>query len=377
MDKIKRYIADKIAAKVSANKVILLLGARRVGKTFLLNSIKDSFNEPYRILYGEDINTNDQLNNKSIEFYKDMFSDTKLLIIDEAQKISNIGKILKIFTDNVEGLKIIATGSSAFDLLNKTGEPLTGRKYTFHLYPIAQCELRQYEDPILTSSFLEERLIYGAYPEVVLMKGYENKIEYLNELVSSYLLKDILELDGLKNSSKILQILKLLSYQVCSEVSLNEISRQVGLSKQTVEKYLDLLEKVFVIHKLSGFSRNLRKEVASTNKYYFWDNGIRNILAANFNPLNMRNDMGSLWENYIISERKKYQSYSGMIVYNYFWRTYEKQEIDFIEDREGQLFAYEIKYTKGKTAAPSAWSKAYPNSDFKLITKDDYLSFIS
>jgi hypothetical protein len=374
---IERAILTHLLSKIQPNKVIVILGARRVGKTFLLKKVTDSLNEPILFLNGEDYTTEEILRGKSIEQYKSLIGNHSILVIDEAQKIKDIGRILKLLVDEIEGLKIIATGSSAFDLNYSLGEPLTGRKYTYYLFPFAQCELMQNENLLLTKSNIEERLILGSYPELVNLNDQNEKIRYLTELVNAYLLKDILMLDNIKNASKILNILRLLAFQIGMEVSVNEIARQIGMDSKTVDKYLDLLTKVYVVFKIEGFSRNLRKEISKSSRYYFWDNGIRNHLVANFNTLSLRNDIGQLWENYIISERMKWQSYNGMVVNNYFWRTYDKQEIDWVEEREGNLFAFEIKYSKSTLKVPSGWKNAYPSSEFNVINSENYLSFIT
>ncbi|HBF89274.1 MAG TPA: ATPase [Bacteroidales bacterium] len=376
---IKRAIREKFLSKMLPNKVMVLLGARRVGKTsFLENFIKDNISEPVLELNGEDISTSEVLSQRSVENYKRLLGKKNILIIDEAQKIPNIGQILKLMVDNIDGIKIIATGSSMFDLSNQLGEPLTGRKVTFNLYPLAQMEYSEEENLIQTKSKLEERLIYGSYPELIHYDSNEEKSAYLKDLVNSYLLKDILEYDGIKSSSKMINLLRLVAFQIGKEVSLEELGKQLGLSRNTVEKYLDLLEKVFVIYKVSGFSRNLRKEITKTSRWYFFDNGIRNTLIANFNPIILRNDVGELWENYILSERIKYQNYTGMIVNNYFWRTYSQQEIDWIEEREGNLFAYEIKWRiNKKVKIPKEWKDTYSQSQFLVITPENYFDFIT
>jgi uncharacterized protein len=279
--------------------------------------------------------------------------------------------------DEIEGLHIMITGSSAFDLQNTSGEPLTGRKYSYMLHPISQLELMPYENPVITESLLPNRLIYGSYPEVLNLQDNQEKVEYLNELINSYLLKDILMLDKIKNSSKLVNILRLVAFQVGFEVSVNELAQNVGLNKLTVERYLDLLTKVFVIYKVEGYSRNPRKEISKSSRYYFWDNGVRNMLIANFNELVLRNDVGQLWENYIISERIKLQHYQGWASNNYFWRTYDQQEIDWIEERDGGLFAYEMKFTQPKKKVPAAWAKNYPHATFKVICRENYLKFIT
>jgi uncharacterized protein len=377
MDYYSRNIESKIISRLMPGKVIVLLGARRVGKTMLMKKIQEQFQGTCLFLNGDDYRTEAALAGKSADEYRSLAGNNELIIIDEAQKIDDIGRILKIMIDEMPDKRIMVSGSSAFDLSNKVGEPLTGRKYTFFLYPFAQCEFNQYENLLQTKAALEDRLIYGTYPELVLLNDRQEKVNYLSDLVSSYLLKDILTLDSIKNSSKLINILRLLSYQVGMQVSVLEIANKVGLNKGTVDKYLDLLTKVFVVFKVEGFSRNLRKEISKTSRYYFWDNGVRNILAANFNPISLRNDIGQLWENYLISERRKWQSYQGMVVNNYFWRTYDQQEIDWVEERDGKLFGYEIKFSNKSVKVPGGWRSAYPDSSFEVIHSDNYLEFIS
>jgi len=375
---IRRAIERQLLVSLKPNKVVVLLGARRVGKTiFLKEMIKNHFHEPVLFLNGEDLATLAVLEQRTVENYKRLLGDTKLFIIDEAQKIPEIGLILKLMVDHLEGIRIIATGSSVFDISNKLGEPLTGRKTTLMLFPFAQMEYSQYENHFETNARLEGRLIYGCYPELTSMKTNKDKALYLNELVQSYLLKDILAFDGVRNSSKMIQLLRLIAFQIGKEVSLEEIGKQLSLSRNTVDRYLDLLSKVFVVYKLPGFNRNLRSEVTKTNRWYFYDNGIRNALILNFNPLELRNDIGELWENYVLSERIKYQHYNSMIVNNYFWRTYQQQEIDWIEEYDGKLHAFEIKWNSKKDVRqPSAWANAYPESTFKLINPQNYLDWI-
>lgn len=375
---INRAVTKAFLEKMKPNKVMVLLGARRVGKTsFIQQLVKQEFKEPILELNGEDMAAAEMLKQRTVENYKRLIGNNKIVIIDEAQKIPDIGLVLKLIVDTIEGVKLIATGSSVFDLSNKLGEPLTGRKHTFYLYPFAQMEFSNEESPVQTKARLEERLIYGSYPELLQYPGNAGKISYLNELVNSYLLKDILMYDGIRNSSKMLSLLRLIAFQIGNEVSLEELGRQLGISRNTVERHLDLLSKVFVIYKVQGFSRNLRTEITKTSKWFFYDNGIRNALIANFNPLSLRNDTGELWENYLFSERLKFQQYTEMPVANYFWRTYQQQEIDRIEEREGKLFAYEIKWKSGKkTKEPLAWKQAYLQSTFEVITQENYLDWI-
>ena len=375
---IPRAIEESIVNKLQPNKVIVLLGARRVGKTLLLNHlIEHSIHEPFLFFNGEDMAVQALLSQRTDENYKRLLGDKKLLILDEAQKLEDVGQILKFMVDTIEGLKVIATGSSVFDLSNKLGEPLTGRKYTFKMYPLAQMEYSVIENSVQTMAKLEERLIYGCYPELVHLPSNQEKADYLNEMVDAYLLKDILEFDGIRNATKMLHLLRLIAFQIGKEVSLEELGRQLALSRNTVEKYLDLLSKVFVVYKLSGFNRNLRSEITKTNRWYFYDNGIRNALIRNYHPLSIRNDAGELWENYVLTERVKFQHYTNIQANNYFWRTYEQQEIDWIEESGGRLSAYEIKWNPAKTVrVPTAWTKAYPESSFQVIHPENYLDWI-
>lgn len=378
MKQVPRALEEKIFRSLKPNKVLVLLGARRIGKTVLLKEIMKKIREPYLLLNGEDLDTAGILQKRTVANYKNLLGDKKLLLIDEAQKIPDIGAALKLMVDEIEGIKIIVTGSSLFDLNNQVGEPLTGRKFTYPMFPLAQMELAHDENPIITRGRLEERLVFGSYPELIHIKDNAAKTEYLKELVNSYLLKDILAHEQVRNSAKLYNLLRLLAYQVGKEVSLHELGRQLDMSKNTVERYLDLLSKVFVIYRLQGFSRNLRKEISKTSKWYFFDNGIRNALISNLSPLALRNDAGELWENYILSERIKRQAYTGMLVNNFFWRTYQQQEIDWIEERGGKLFAYEVKWRAGKKIkAPSAWKQAYPKQKFTVITPDNYLKWIT
>jgi predicted AAA+ superfamily ATPase len=373
---IRRALQEKIEKRMQPGKVIILSGARRTGKTVLLKEIMGGLKQPYLYLNGEDYTTNIKLQKKGLDEYKNLIGENRYLIIDEAQKIDNIGSILKLMVDEIEGLHVLITGSSAFDISNSVGEPLTGRKYTYQLHPISQLELQQYENPIETESLLENRLLFGSYPEVISLSNNTEKAEYLMELINSYLLKDILILDKVRNSSKLINILRLLAFQTGNEVSINELSQNVGLNKLTIERYLDLLIKVFVIYRIEGYSRNLRKEISKSSRFYFWDTGVRNALIANFNPLELRNDTGQIWENYIISERLKTQQYQGWPSNNYFWRTYDQQEIDWVEERDGALFGFEMKFRKTRAKVPAAWAKSYPEATHQVINKDNYLNFI-
>lgn len=375
---IPRVLSKRIIQQMKPNKVVLIFGSRRVGKTWLIKHLaRTQMKEPYLLLNGEDLLVQETLSMRTAENYRRLLGDNKILILDEAQKVPQVGQVLKFIVDEIPAVKVIATGSSAFDLANKMGEPLTGRKTTNILFPIAQMELSSMENMIETKARLEERMVFGSYPEIITMKVTNEKIAWLKELVSSYLLKDIFEFDGIRNSAKISALLKLVAFQTGKEVSLEELARQLGISRNTVEKYLDLLTQVFILFRVPGFSRNLRTEVTKTSRWYFYDNGVRNAIIMNFNPLTLRDDTGLLWENYLLSERIKKQHYSGMHCENYFWRTYQQQEIDWIEERDGRLFGYELKWNpQKKTREPLTWKRAYPESNFEVISRDNYLDWI-
>ena len=375
--KIPRYYQN-LDKYIKPNKVLVILGPRQVGKTTLLKDYLATINKTikYKLDVGDDIRIQELVSSMNFSKIKDYIKGYELIAIDEAQKIKNIGQGLKIMVDQFPEIQIIATGSSSFELSGQIGEPLTGRKITLTLYPVSQIELNNLYNDYELKSQLEEYLIYGSYPEVVVSDTLEEKKRILNEIVGSYLLKDVLELEKVKGSKILLDLLRLLAFQIGNEVSLSELGRQVGLDYKTIARYLDLFEKSFVIYNLRGFSRNLRKEITQKSKYYFLDNGVRNAIIANFNPLELRDDIGKLWENFIISERIKKQSYKSIYANNYFWRTWEQKEIDFIEEREGKLYAYEMKWKPERIAPPRDWKTAYPNSEFLMICQDNYLPFI-
>ena len=374
------YIAQKqlenLRAATQPGKVIVLYGARRTGKTTLLHEFLKEEEAPYLLVSGEDIAVQGYLSSQSVEKLAAFIGKNRLLVVDEAQKVPQIGLNLKLIVDHIPGVRIIATGSSSFDLARSIGEPLTGRKITLKLFPLAQMEISQTEQRHQTDANLESRLIYGSYPEVVLTPDNRAREQYLKEMLASYLYKDVLELDGIRHSGKISRLLQLIAFQIGKEVSYTELASSLGMSKNTAERYLDLLEKAFVIQKLSGFSRNLRSEITKNCRYYFLDNGIRNALINNFNPLQLRNDVGELWENYLVLERLKRQEYLGQSANNYFWRTYRQQELDFVEEREGRLFGYEMKWGKARVKPPSEWLAAYPEAAFSLVNQDNYLEFV-
>jgi hypothetical protein len=375
---LKRAIANEFNHKLLPNKVLILLGARRVGKTELINNYLQNIPiGSFLKLNGEDINDASLLKERSFINYQRLLSNIDLLVIDEAQIIPDIGLILKLIVDSIPGIKVIATGSSVFDLNNNLGEPLVGRKNTLYLFPLAQIEFAPYENYKQTAENLEQRLLFGGYPELEQYTDWEDKKEYLYEIINSYLLKDILIYDGIKHSNKIYDLLRLIAYQLGKEVSLQELAMQLQMSKNTVVNYLDLLSKVFIIFKVEGFSRNLRKEIVKSSRWYFYDNGIRNGIISNFNRLDSRTDVGDLWENYLASERVKKQNYQKIKVKNYFWRTYDQQELDWLEEIGDYLHGFEFKWNeKRKAKIPTAFAKAYPDATFEIINKSQYLDFI-
>ena len=366
-----------LAHLVAPGKVVVVYGPRRVGKTTLIRRYTREHDPDALLVTGEDIVVREFLESQSLAKLTSFVGRRRTLIIDETQHIRQIGLNLKLLVDHVEGLRIIATGSSSFDLASQTGEPLTGRKYTLLLLPLAQLELQETESAHQTGAQLELRLIYGSYPEVVLMDSNEDRQLYIKELIASYLFKDILQLEGIRHADKLLRLLQLLAFQIGHEVSTSELGAQLGMSKNTVDRYLDLLEKAYVLYSRRGFSRNLRKEITKSRRYYFYDNGIRNGLINNFNPLAMRDDVGVLWENYVLVERLKHNLYNGRLAESYFWRTYDRQEIDLVEEWGGRLLATEMKWAAKSTRAPSAWRKAYPASSFQVVHPENYLGFIS
>ena len=374
---IERFFDKTIFSYLKPNKVLVLLGARRVGKTKLIEKLMAQANEKYIFLNGDDIETHNMLEIQSTANFKKMLGDCKLLIIDEAQEILNIGRKLKLMVDTIPDLKVLITGSSAFEINNQIGEPLVGRMRTLHLYPLAQMEYANHENYLQTKGNLEERLIFGSYPELSKIENREDKIRYLKEIVNTQLLRDILAFEGIKKRDKIIALLQIIAFRTGSEISLESIGRELQISKNTVEKYLDLFSKVFIIYSMSGFSRNRDNEITKMKKWYFVDNGIRNAIINSFNNLNMRQDVGQLWENYLNAERIKCMEYKNNYVLQYFWRTHTKQEIDRIEEKDGKLAAFEYKWGKSKSKIPTEFARSYPNANFEIINHDNYLDYIT
>jgi predicted AAA+ superfamily ATPase len=376
MNYIPQKQLENLRNLVIPGKIVVIYGARQVGKTTLAKKFLEDLDEKVLFVDGDDITVKQYLESQSISQLRDFVGDHSLLVIDEAQHVEKIGLNLKLIVDHVPNLKVVATGSSSFDLAKDVGEPLTGRKFVLNLYPLAQMEISETESRHETEANLESRLVYGSYPEVVTMHDNVRRKEYLREIVSSYLFKDILALEGIRYANKLVRLLQLLGFQIGKEVSLSELGSQLGMSKNTVERYLDLLEKVFVIYRLSGFSRNLRKEITKSHRYYFVDNGIRNAVIQNFNPISLRDDLGEIWENYILAERMKWREYLRESGNAYFWRTYDKKEIDLVEERRGKLHGYEVKWGKTSKKAPRDWRVNYPKAGYQVIHRDNYLEFI-
>lgn len=368
---------DQLDKYLKKNKAFIFYGPRQVGKTTLIkNYLKNTWLK-YRLDSGENISVQEILSSHNFELIKEYCHGYQLIIIDEAQKIPNIGLGLKIIVDNIPDIYVIATGSSSFELAGQIGEPLTGRKITQILYPLSQLELLKTQNNFELKNNLSSYLVYGSYPEVLIQKSNKAKIFVLNELVNSYLLKDIIELEKVKGAKILLDLLRLVAFQVGGEVSYNELAINLRIDVKTVARYLDLFEKSFILYNLRGYSRNLRTEIVKKSKYYFYDNGIRNAIISNFNPIEKRNDLGALWENFLVIERLKIQSYKKIYSNNYFWRTWDKKEIDWIEEKKGNLYAFEFKYTKPRKNNISDFKSIYPNSQGKIITKDNYLDFIT
>jgi hypothetical protein len=359
------------------NKVLVIYGPRQVGKTTLLENFLAKTTLKWKLAIGDDLPTQQLLGSQDIKRILEFVEGYELFAIDEAQYVPNIGIALKIIVDHVPGIHVIAAGSSSFELAGQIGEPLTGRKQTLTLFPIAQSELLSIHNRFELRQHLEDHLVYGTYPEVIQASSVRAKIEIVTEIAGSYLLKDILAFDRVRSSRKIWNLLKLLAFQVGNLVSLNELATSLSIDVKTIQYYLDLLEKSFVIVPLSGFSRNLRKEITQKKKYYFFDNGLRNSIIAQFNKPDQRNDIDQLWENFIFIERLKWLIYSSIYTNLYFWRTYDQQEIDLVEEREGKLFGYKLKWSPKKSVVPPKnWLSSYGNAEYKVITPQNYQEFI-
>lgn len=375
MNYIPRIVEKRIKERLFKEKVIILYGARQVGKTTLAQKILAEFGANGKYLNCELTSVETGLSVLEAEKIKSFLGDYKIIILDEAQNIRNIGKVLKIIVDTYPKMQIIATGSSSFDLFQKISEPLTGRNFQLMLYPLSAGEIKESKDLFYLESKLENLLRFGGYPGVFGLSEEEAK-ERLNEISANYLYKDILKFEGLKKSSVIKNLLQALALQIGQEVSYQELAVKLGINRLTVQKYMDILEQAFIVFKLNSFSRNKRKEISKSIKVYFHDLGIRNSLIENYNPLEIRNDAGFLWENFCMIERKKYNEYNMNFANMYFWRTYDQKEIDLIEEREGKLFAYEFKWNDKKRKIPKSFLADYPDSEFQIIDKNNYWQFL-
>jgi predicted AAA+ superfamily ATPase len=373
---LRRTLFTNIRSYFFKGKAILITGARQVGKTTLLKQLMDEWQpEDVSFLNCDEPDISQQLENVTSTQLKNLIGNRRIVFIDEAQRIDNIGITLKLIIDNIKDIQLIVTGSSTFDIRNKITEPLTGRKFEFQLFPFSTEEMINASSLQEEKRLLEQRLIYGMYPDVV-NNPTEAEI-LLVELCNSYLFKDILAYKDIRRPDVLNKLLIALALQLGNEVSYNELGKTIGLDKETVERYLDLLEKVYVIFRLHSFSRNLRKELKKSQKVYFYDNGIRNALINNFQPLALRNDVGALWENFMVSERKKYLVYKGLHTHTYFWRTHAQQEIDYIEERDGYLYAFEFKWKENKKVKlPVSFAEAYPQHQYQCINPVNYLEFV-
>jgi len=372
---IKRDLEQILQPYLFKNKAILIYGARQVGKTTLVHSLVRQHKDQTLFLNGDEADVRDILSHASSTKLQPIIGQHKIVVIDEAQRIPETGILLKIIHDNFPGVQLIATGSSAFELANKTNEPLTGRKLEFTLFPVSFSEMVTFHGFLTEKRLIEHRMVYGTYPDIVSNPGMENK--FLKSLASSYLYKDLLMLEYIQKPVLLEKILKALALQVGSEISYNELSKLVNSDRGTVEKYVDLLEKAFIIFQLRGFNKNVRNEIKKGKKIYFYDNGIRNAIIGNFLPLTSRTDVGALWENYIISERIKY-NYNRDIDFNgYFWRTTQQQEIDYVEDINAELSAFEFKWNSGKKGFLSkTFAEAYPVKTFNTISPENIETFL-
>ncbi len=372
---INRICETEIIQSLTKKKIVHIPGPRQVGKTMLAKKIVKESGLKTFWLNGDDADSTLIFEKATSAKLNSLFANYQLLVIDEAQRIENIGLVLKIINDNIPELKVLVTGSSAFELADKINESLTGRKIEIFLFPLSFSEMVNHTNLLEENRLLEHRLIYGSYPEVVTNPGEEKDV--LRRLSDAYLYKDLLNFEKLKKSSLIVKLLQTLALQVGSEVSYNEIGQLIGADNQTVERYIDLLEMAYIVFRLPAFNRNLRTELKKSRKIYFCDNGIRNSLLANFNLLQLRQDTGALWENYIISERRKFLSYNNIWANCYFWRTHSQQEIDYIEERDGILHAYEIKWNPKKQPKLSkSFSRAYPAHEYQIINPENYEGFI-
>jgi predicted AAA+ superfamily ATPase len=371
---ISRLLAKTIKKRLFTGKAIIILGSRQVGKTTLLQKLTNRL-ENVLWLNADEPDVQTMFANPSSTLLATEFAKAKIIVIDEAQRIRDIGIKLKLITDQIKDIQLIATGSSALELANEVNEPLTGRKWEYNLYPLSFEEMVSHHGLTEEKRLLPHRLVYGYYPDVVTSEGNEKDV--LKQLSESFLYKDLLSWNKIKKSDKIIKLLQALSFQVGNQVSYNELGNLVGLDNETVEGYIQMLEQTFIIFRLGTFSRNLRTELKKTKKIYFYDNGIRNALIANFQQVGLRQDMGALWENFMISERMKYNANNSVWSNRYFWRTSAQQEVDYIEEKDGLIHAFEFKWNVRKSGRITrAFTNAYPDAKATIITPENFVEFL-
>ena len=373
---ISRLLQKTIESRLFAGKAIIVIGARQVGKSTLFKLILEKQDYKALQLNCDEPEVRDMLSNINTAELRLLIADNRIVVIDEAQRVENIGMTLKLITDNFPEVQLLVTGSSSFELQDKLNEPLTGRKYEYHLYPISTAELMASNGLLGVKQTLEQRLVYGSYPDI--LNHADDAKELLMNLAGSYLYKDLLTLESVRRPVLLGKLLTALALQVCSEVSYNELAQTVGTDNKTIEKYIDLLEKCYIVFRLNGFNRNLRSELKKSKKIYFFDNGIRNAILQNFAPLSLRQDAGALWENFIISERIKRNHYLGLYANSYFWRTTQQQEIDYVEECDGQFSIFEMKWNprRANTQFPSSFLTAYDVKEKAVVTPENWIEWV-
>jgi predicted AAA+ superfamily ATPase len=372
---IERSLENIVRKNLKDNKAVILLGPRQTGKSTLLQLIQKHLKQPIAWWNGDETDIRSLLEHPTSTKLKSLIGKNKTVVIDEAQRIENIGLCIKLITDNIKNVKVIATGSSAFELANKINEPLTGRKWEFHLYPLSFGEMVAHTSLLEEKRLLHHRMLYGYYPEIITSPGNEQSL--LKQLTNSYLYKDLLTWERIQKPDKLEKLVQALAFQMAQLISYNELGQLCGLNAETVEKYINLLEKAFIVFRLPAFSRNLRNELKKSYKIYFYDNGLRNAVINQFNPITLRNDTGQLWENWFISERMKYLNNTQKNVSRFFWRTLAQQEVDYIEDINGKIIAYECKWNpKTKGGLSRAFSNAYPAAVTHLVHPENAETFL-
>lgn len=371
---IERYLETRIEQKLTSGKAIIVLGPRQTGKTTMLKKVAQRY-EKFLFLNCDDPFVRDQLHNMNTAQLRQLIGSNEVVFIDEAQRVKNIGITLKLITDELKNVVLLVSGSSALEIANEINEPLTGRKWEYMLYPISWQEFNSHVGYVTAMQQLEQRMIFGMYPEVI--NNFGNETDVLRQIAGSYLFKDLLAYNGIRKPELLEKLLKALAFQIGNLVSYNELANMLQVDKNTISTYIDLLEKAFVIFRLQPFSRNLRKEISTSRKIYFYDTGIRNTLINNLNSFDYRDDKGALWENFMIAERMKYLHYQGLCSNSWFWRTQQQQEIDYLEESGGILTGYEFKWNSGKKyKVPAIFSETYPKSEIHIISKQNFLPFV-